>query len=94
MSETNSAVVRCISGEPTRFYVRSRTNPKEEHLVDIAAHKGCGECACIRWRTVCWPLVRDTKHLAPSKRCRHLKAAREKAMNLTIEQYLRENPSE
>ena len=92
--EANVAIVRSISGEPTRFYVSSKSHPGKEHLVDIAAHNGCGQCACIRWETVCWPIIRDTKHLAPGKRCRHLKAAREMACTLTIRQYLKEHPSE
>jgi hypothetical protein len=94
-AEPYVASVRPIPGEPTRFYVRSKSHPdREPYLVDVAAHNGAGQCACIRWDTVCWPLIRDTKNLAPSKRCRHLKAARELACTLTIRQYLKEHPSE
>ena len=79
--------VRSVPGEATSFEVRSRSHPNgcriagEEHsgwhLVDISGHKGAGECSCIRWRTVCWPRIRDTGSLPPSMRCTHLKAARE-----------------
>lgn len=75
--EINVAVVRSIPGEPTTFEVASKSKPGEWHRVDVKAHDGCGECACIRWSTVCWPLIRDTHRLPPSRRCRHLKAARE-----------------
>ena len=86
--------VRPVSGEPTSFEVRSRSHPNgcripgEEHsgwyLVDVKAHGGCGECSCIRWRTVCWPRIRDTGNLPPSFRCTHLKAARELYTNRKI----------
>lgn len=79
--------VRAVPGEPTTFEVRSRSHPNgchipgQEHsgwyLVELKAHKGCGECTCIRWRTICWPRIRDTGNLPPSMRCTHIKAARE-----------------
>lgn len=92
-AEAHVAVVRCIPGEPTRFWVQSFNpkTPEVRYLVDIAAHgEDCGQCTCIRWDTKCWPLIRDTKCLPPSKRCRHLKAGREMALKLTIRQHLKE----
>ena len=78
------AVVREIPGEPTTFEVASKSHPGSWQRVDVKAHNGCGECSCIRWETVCWPVIRDTKHLAPSRRCRHLRAARELYANRKI----------
>lgn len=86
----NVAQVRCINGEPTVFEVASKSAPGRFYRVDVAAYQGAGQCSCVRWETVCWVLIRDTKHLAPSKRCRHLKAGREMALNLTIRQHLKE----
>lgn len=90
--ETNVSQVAVIPGEPTSFRVSSKSHPGQHHMVDIAAHHGNGKCSCIRWDTVCWPRIRDTGHLPPGLRCRHLKASREMAMNLTIKLYLAEHP--
>lgn len=90
----NVAVVRPITGEPTTFEVKSKTNSAAWYRVSISDHHGAGECQCIRWQTVCWPLIRDTQHLPPGRRCRHLKAAREFALNIAIAQHNREHPSE
>lgn len=84
--EANVAVVRAIVGESTCFEVRSSSNPSEWHRVELKAHGGAGECACIRWQTVCWPIIRDTGSLPPARRCRHLKAAREFYTNAKIAQ--------
>lgn len=85
-------MVRPIPGEPLRFQVRSRSEPDTYHMVDLGEFDGCGRCDCIRWDTVCWPLIRDTKNLPPGKRCRHIKAARELALTLTIRRHLAEHP--
>jgi hypothetical protein len=82
--EVQVAVVRPIAGEPTTFEVASKSEPGTWHRVDIKAHGGCGQCACIRWDTVSWPRIRDTRNLPPSMRCRHLKAAREYYTNHKI----------
>ena len=86
--DSQSASVRSIPGEPLRFHVRSKSNPSETHMVDLGEFNGQGRCDCIRWETTCWPCIRDTGVLPPAKRCRHIKAARELALNLTIAQYL------
>ena len=92
--EPQHATVRTIPGEECTFEVRSSSHPSEWHRVDIAAHKGAGECACVRWRTVCWPRIKQTGSLPPSLRCRHLKAARELCLNNLIALFNREHPSE
>lgn len=92
--EVQVAVVRCILGEPLRFEVASKSHPGSWYLCDLGAYNGEGKCSCIRWDTVSWPLIRDTRHLPPGRRCRHLRAAREMALNLTIKQYLEEHPNE
>lgn len=86
------AYVRQIEGEPCRFHVNSASHPAETHLVDIAAHNGQGECDCIRFTTVCGPRIKKTGTLPPSFRCRHIRAARELALNLTIQQFIQEHP--
>lgn len=75
--EPQVAKVRAIVGEPTTFEVASKSKPGEWHKVELKAHDGAGECSCIGWSTVSWPLIRDTHRLPPSRRCRHLRAARE-----------------
>lgn len=92
--EPNVAHIRDIPGEPLRFQVASRSHPGEWHMVDLAAFNGCGRCDCIRWDTVSWPIIRDTKALLPGKRCRHVRAARERALNLTIARHLAEHPEQ
>ncbi len=67
------ATIRPIAGEPTSFEVQSSTATDVWYRVCIKAHEGAGECQCIRWQTVCWPIIRDTRHLPPSRRCRHLR---------------------
>lgn len=89
-TKNNVAVVRVIPGEPLRFQVGSKSHPGEYHLVDLEANGGAAECDCIRFQTVCWPIIRDTGHLPPGQRCRHIRAARELALNLTIEHHLAE----
>lgn len=91
-SESTVAVVRHIPGEPTRFQVRSKSRPDQYHLVDLVAYNGAGECSCIRFDTVCRPLILKTGSLPPSKRCRHIKAGREMAMTLTLREYLAHHP--
>jgi len=79
------ARVRAIPGEPTTFEVHSFTTTEDKwYRVCVKARDGAGECSCKRWQTVCWPLIRDTHHLSPSKRCRHLRAAREAYCNRKI----------
>lgn len=90
--EAYVATVRPMPGEPTRFQVRSKSRPDEYHLVDIAEFNGSGRCSCIRWDTVCWPLIKTTGSLPPSKRCRHIRAAREMACTIAIRQHLKEHP--
>ena len=85
--EQQHVQVRAVPGEPTCFEVRSRSHPNgcsipgEAHSgwyrIELREHKGCGECSCIRWRTVSWPRIRDTGNLPPSMRCSHVKASRE-----------------
>ena len=90
----NVATVRVIPGEPLRFQVASKSSPGTYHMVDLGAYEGAGECSCKRWQTVSWPLIRETQNLPVGKRCRHLKAAREMALNLTIRQYLEDHPTQ
>ena len=86
--QLNSAVVRTIPGEPTRFQVRSRSHPEEYHIVDLLAYNGLSECSCIRFSTVCRPRIKKTGNLPPSFRCRHIKAAREIFTNNVIDRIL------
>lgn len=94
------AKVRPVTGEECTFEVQSKSAPggNAEHAgwykVDVAAHRGSGECQCIRWSTVSWPFIRDTGKLPPRFRCRHLKAAREFCLNKMIEHFNKEHPSE
>ena len=83
------ATVRPIAGEPLRGYVASASQPNAEpYLVDLEEWNGQGQCACIRWQTVCWPCIRDTGKLPPAKRCRHIKAFREFVLNRSIQQHI------
>lgn len=77
-----------INGEPTRFQVQSRSNPRHTHIVDIAENFPLGACDCIHYTCTIWPAYRKLKEkpLVP-KRCAHLVACREVALNASIQQH-------
>lgn len=87
--EPQVARVRPVPGEIGRFQVQSQSAPAQWHLVDLCAYDGAGECDCIRFSTVCWPIIRDTKKLPPSKRCRHIRASREVCLNAIISAHIK-----
>ena len=74
---------------PTRFLVRSRSRGTVQHLVDIAAFDGNGECSCEQFTYS----MRRTVELAHSSgqvarlRCWHIDEARETALALTLKQH-------
>lgn len=90
--EDEVAFIRPLQGEPCRFQVKSLSCPQEWHMVDLAAYQGQGCCDCIRFDTVCRPRIIKTGTLPPGMRCRHIRSARELALNLTIKQFIEEHP--
>ena len=62
--------IRHIMGEPGRMFVRSASNPEQEHLVDLLEH----ECGCASWT------CRNRKYreqYGHNFTCRHIREARE-----------------
>lgn len=55
-----------------RFWVDSRSEPGHQHLVDLTAHNGKGECGCDNWKFRCQPAIKEGRTL----RCSHIEAAR------------------
>jgi hypothetical protein len=86
---TNVATVREVFGETGVYEVRSRTKTSPDgtpfyYRVEVTAQKGCGQCGCERWSCVSWPHIKACGSLPPSKRCFHLRAAREAFLNKVI----------
>lgn len=67
-----------IRGELLRYHVESWTEKDEDHLVDLLANDGAGECDCIRWSCNIWPMIRDRKKdwRDPVLECSHIRAAK------------------
>lgn len=70
--------VRHIQGEPGRVFVRSATNPEQEHLCDLLEHA----CGCPSWT------CRNRKYRAQyghNFTCRHIREAREFFLDEVLE---------
>ena len=78
--------VEPIRGEFLRYRVHSETKGDEEHVVDLHANDGNGECSCDQFTFRCGPMWSKTKEmvnyergkdgkLSPATRCKHLNAA-------------------
>lgn len=77
-----------ITGEPTRFHIQSRSNPKHSHLIDLAENAPYGGCTCASHTMKLWPEYRKLKDKPQMpRRCPHLQLARETALNLTLEHF-------
>ena len=79
--------VRTIPGEDTRFFVPSDQSNDEadDYLVDLLAYHGNGCCACQDFCFRCEPLVKNRLGPGLPVRCKHLKRAREFALDLYIQ---------
>lgn len=90
------------------FWVASRSDPSTEHMVDLAANGGRGQCGCDNWKYRMSPRIASGQR-GPSVWCSHVVAARDflvqdmpdlshrdkqKIINGVIEKWmLEENPS-
>lgn len=64
------------AGDRMVFWVRSRSNPKIRHRVDLIANNGGGECSCKDWQTRRGPALRSgADTLTRSATCYHVRAA-------------------
>ena len=65
------------TAETMVFAVRSATNPKTEHRVDLIALAGYGQCSCKSWACRASPAI---KKLMPpgihQTTCKHVRLAR------------------
>lgn len=69
---------RHILGEPGRLFVRSATNPEQEHLCDLLEHS----CGCASWT------CRNRKYkeqYGHNFTCRHLKEARQEFLDAVLD---------
>jgi len=84
-----SLIVKPIPGEHLRFYVVSQSEKDADHIADLGANNGNGECSCrfyevtcgYNWRNngkKCVPYYRDEKGKVGKDvtMCKHLNAAR------------------
>lgn len=55
------------------FWVESKSDPLHEHLVDLVAHSGKGECGCDHWKYRCQPAIKEGRTM----RCSHIDDARD-----------------
>lgn len=64
-----------IPGEPLRYWVASSTRSSVQHVVDLSAYHGNGECSCERFIFQCRPKLRAEM---PSQRteCSHIREAK------------------
>ena len=60
---------------PLRWVVTSRSRPDVEHLVDLAAFGGIGNCSCEHFQFRIAPDLRDGRRLG-ARRCSHILVAR------------------
>lgn len=64
------------TGDRMRFWVRSRSNPKIRHVVDLTANRGGGECSCEDWKKRRGPALRaGGKTLTRETTCWHVRQA-------------------
>jgi hypothetical protein len=75
-----------------RYRVVSSSRPGEvEHVVDVSAHRGIGECSCEHFVYRILPTIESDNLLAIAKahgaplRCSHIVAARETCLDALIQ---------
>jgi hypothetical protein len=69
-----------------RFRVLSATRGDVEHVVDIGAHQGNGECSCEHFQFRLLPAIESNlAHRGHATRCSHIMAAREACTNRFIQ---------
>lgn len=73
--------VEPIPGEHLRFYVRSRTNPRQQYLVDLMAMRMNGQCGCDDFAFRKGPAFRLHPVPSDATRCIHIRAVREWLLN-------------
>lgn len=69
-------IVRPVVGERGRYWVRSRTDPGLEYLIDIEAYDGNGWCACQKFEFKMWPALEDGAERSERLQCQHIVAAK------------------
>lgn len=74
-----------INGEPTRFHVLGSNGIR--YLVDLASWSGNGQCGCPHFEYRLEPKLRLGAEPGREMRCKHLAAARDYALDLTLRQH-------
>jgi len=73
--------VRPVAGEPLRYWVRSRSNPGQEYLVDLEECGFNGACGCPQFQIRLMKQLRNDRHEIknpkerPRRRCWHIAEA-------------------
>lgn len=83
MRASNGLEVSPVAGEPTRFLVES-ASAREPHLVDLAPHSLVGECSCEHFQFRFRRMARKGLQMPENMRCKHIEAAREVALDLSV----------
>lgn len=88
---------RCweVHGEPMAYFVRSRSNPRDVHRVELLEHGGAGECSCPDWQARRWVAIRAGQEYGrPATVCFHVNEARIHFLNkLLATMAAQQNPS-
>ena len=70
---------------PLRLFVASNSRAKLEHLVELDAFDGIGQCKCEDFLYRCEPeLKQGLRNLPELRRCRHIKEARDFVLDKII----------
>lgn len=71
-----------------RWRVSSLTRGDIEHVVDLGAWRGNGECSCEHFQFRLMPFLRDGNPIGQATRCGHIVAAREAFLNHVIQLFI------
>ena len=82
-----------IPGERLRYRIESASEHNAEHVVDMSAHEGNGECSCRFFEVTCASNWRELRRIVPYYRdergkvgkdvtcCKHILAVRNKILD-------------
>lgn len=70
---------------PLRWRIESNSRPGIEHLVELGAHHGNGQCSCEHFTYRLAPELPDRLRKGLATRCAHIMAARDAFANDVIQ---------
>ena len=79
---------------PFRFRVLSASRPDVEHVVDVSANGGIGECSCEHFTYRLYPAIVEGLVEGDAGRCGHIVAARDTCLDSLIARIAQEEKNE